>query len=208
VVGLRAIVLTFMLFLLPVSLKVTYAEDGRLGDKQTIYSFLEESQSSQLKLLNEGAMTYERMLEFLSKFMTEDLSERFIAEHSVREEMKYKVYGTDFPIYFIPFLSYSDVQTKVIQEEDEITVYEYLEANEEGPVLWDDHYVVITLVQKNNRTFIIENIEYSVENPINIKNGLETDETKEERSEEITNNSTKQSLVKKSLVYALKNLIV
>ncbi|MCA1029865.1 DUF3993 domain-containing protein [Bacillus timonensis] len=138
-------------------LQPTYAKETTLSTRSETLQFLKDAFQAQLKL-NHGYRNYEEVVNVLDPYFSYDFIKLFSEENLYKEEQGYITYGTDFARYYIPFYSYSG-KTHVVFEEDKIHVYEFFEANKEGPVTYQDHYEIVSLAKGGNGWRIYQ-IEY------------------------------------------------
>ena len=120
-----------------------------LGDREQVFSFLEDAFESQVSL-SEQDRTMAEIEGVLNPYFTEDYKALFIMENVVGQENQYSTYGTDFAPYYIPFYAFSE-KTKVVDMDDEIYVLEYFPGNVEGPTTYESHYEGLRLVKEQNK---------------------------------------------------------
>lgn len=112
--------------------------DSQLHDDKSVLQFLQEAYQAQLSLGNK-LQSMEEIHKTLYPYFTKDYTREFLDENLVDEIGKYITYGTDFPIYYIPFFSYTN-ETKVVRSQDSIYVFEFFPETNEGPVSYESHY--------------------------------------------------------------------
>ncbi|HZH62898.1 MAG TPA: DUF3993 domain-containing protein [Metabacillus sp.] len=130
----------FLLFSQPIS----GAELENMS-RENILSHLQNAYYAQ-QSLSEKPREKEEMVHILSDYFDKGLTNQYLKENMVEENGQYIVYGTDFPIYVIPFFTY-DEKTKIIEMQDHIIVYEFFPASTDGPVSYDDHYEWVKLLK-------------------------------------------------------------
>lgn len=89
------------------------------------------------------------VMNVLDEFLTEEYTGKFISENIYHEDEGYILLGSDVFAYFVPFFSY-DENTMVVRKGNELIVYEFFKANNDGPVVWDDHYEGLVLTQTDS----------------------------------------------------------
>jgi hypothetical protein len=136
----------------------TYAE--RNTNKEEVYEFLQNAFQAQVELSGEERSMNE-VEELLDPYFSEEAKNQFLKENLVSENGKYFTLGGDAAAYYIPFFTYSD-NTKVVEENGKVYVYEYFPENHEGPVGYDSHYEGILLAKQGGKMkvakFLGENI--------------------------------------------------
>ncbi|MBP2239947.1 hypothetical protein J2Z40_000500 [Cytobacillus eiseniae] len=113
------------------------------SDQQSVFQFLQDAFHAQVTL-SEKPRSMKEIKEILSPYFIESFTAEFLKENLESENGKYITYGTDFPIYYIPFFLYSE-ETKIVQADDHVYIYEFLSQFDEGPVSYDDHYEAVRL---------------------------------------------------------------
>jgi Protein of unknown function (DUF3993) len=114
-----------------------------LSDDNSVFQFLQEAFQAQVSL-GEQLQYMEDINKLMIPYFTDDYMSVFLEENLVAENGKYITYGTDFPIYYIPFFSYTE-ETKIIWSEDHIYAFEFFSETNEGPVSYDSHYEGVRL---------------------------------------------------------------
>lgn len=117
--------------------------DSHLFDDKSVSQLLQEAFQAQLSL-GKKLQSMEEIQKTLYPYFTEDFTRKFLDENLVAENGKYITYGTDFPIYYIPFFSYTG-ETKVVRSQDYIYVFEFFPETNEGPVSYESHYEGVRL---------------------------------------------------------------
>ena len=140
-----------------------FASDLENLNRENILSHLQDAFKAQ-QSLSEKPREKEEMVQILSEYFNKDITNQYLKKNLFEEDGKYIVYGTDFPIYVIPFFAY-DEKTKIIEENDQIVVYEFFPASNDGPVSYDDHYewVKLTKTQKGLMVTDIKNYAKNLE---------------------------------------------
>lgn len=146
--------------------------------RKNILSYLQNAFDAQ-QSLTEKPREKDEMVHILSDYFDKELTNQFLKENIVEENGQYIIYGTDFPIYAIPFFSYEE-KTKIIEKQDHIIVYEFFPASTDGPVSYDDHYEWVKLLKKSKGLMISEINNYT-------KNLEEIDRTHKNNLEDNTN---------------------
>ncbi|WP_226530190.1 DUF3993 domain-containing protein [Metabacillus niabensis] len=139
------------------------ASDLENVNRENILSHLQDAFKAQ-QSLSEKPREKEEMVQILSEYFNKDITIQFLNKNLFEEDGKYIVYGTDFPIYTIPFFTY-DEGTKIVEKNDQIVVYEFFPASNDGPVSYDDHYewVKLTETQKGILVTDIKNYAKNLE---------------------------------------------
>lgn len=170
------IVVIFFIFSPFSQVKATLTKDG------DVLQFIQDAFHAQVSLSEKGRGLAE-IDEILTPYFTEKAKVKFLDENLFEENDQYYTLGTDFPIYYIPFFSY-EAETEVIWLDDKIYIIEFFPKNEDGPVLYDDHYEGV-LLERESGNWKVADFLYDL-NPIEI-NGQEKDvdiqqiSTKDER---------------------------
>ncbi|MCM3707452.1 MULTISPECIES: DUF3993 domain-containing protein [Cytobacillus] len=142
----------------------TYAEGNT--NKEEVYEFLQNAFEAQVEL-SEEERSMNEVEELLNPYFFEETKNQFLKENLISEKGKYFTLGGDAAAYYIPFFTYSD-NTKVVEENGKIYVYEYFQENHEGPVGYDSHYEGILLEEQGGNMkvakFLGENIPEKIIN--------------------------------------------
>ncbi|WP_169908400.1 DUF3993 domain-containing protein [Metabacillus halosaccharovorans] len=140
-----------------------FASDLGSLNRENILSHLQDAFKAQ-QSLSEKPREKAEMVQILSEYFNKDITNQYLKKNLFEEDGKYIVYGTDFPIYVIPFFTY-DEKTKIVEENDQIVVYEFFPASNDGPVSYDDHYewVKLTKTQKGLMVTDIKNYAKNLE---------------------------------------------
>ncbi|MCV9887437.1 DUF3993 domain-containing protein [Metabacillus halosaccharovorans] len=140
-----------------------FAADLENLNRENILSHLQDAFKAQ-QSLSEKPREKAEMVQILSEYFNKDITNQYLKKNLFEEDGKYIVYGTDFPIYVIPFFTY-DEKTKIVEENDQIVVYEFFPASNDGPVSYDDHYewVKLTKTQKGLMVTDIKNYAKNLE---------------------------------------------
>jgi len=134
----------FLLCSLPFILLISFINPAKttaqesLSNNEEVFQYLQEAFQAQVQL-SEKPRTMEEIYEILSPYFSKEAMKVFTSENLFMEDGKYITYGTDFPIYYIPFFTYTD-ETKIVRKKGYIYVFEYFKDSGEGPVSFDDHY--------------------------------------------------------------------
>ena len=151
-----AIFFTFPLF--------SHAKETFTNDENVI-QFIQAAFHAQVSLSEEGRSLTE-IDEILSPYFTEIAKDKFLEENLFEENGQYFTLGTDFPIYYIPFFNYEG-ETEVIRINERIYVIEFFPKNEDGPVIYDNHYEGI-LLEKESGNWKVADFLYDI-SPDDIK---------------------------------------
>lgn len=153
----------FIIAILLVFSHPVFASDFENLNRENILSHLQDAFKAQ-QSLSEKPREKEEMVQILSEYFNKDITKQYLKKNLFEEDGKYIVYGTDFPIYVIPFFTY-DEKTKIVEEYDQIVVYEFFPASNDGPVSYDDHYewVKLTKTQKGLMVTDIKNYAKNLE---------------------------------------------
>lgn len=125
-------------------------------NRDNILSHLKSAFHAQ-QSLTEKPREKKEMVQILSNYFDHDVIKLYLRENMYEENGKYIVYGTDFPNYAIPFFSY-DETTQIIDQKDQVIVYEFFHATEDGPVSYDDHYEWVKM-EKSQKGLVITEIK-------------------------------------------------
>ncbi|WP_102271624.1 DUF3993 domain-containing protein [Cytobacillus massiliigabonensis] len=117
--------------------------DSDFLDDKSVFQFLQEAFRAQVSL-GEKLQSMEEIHEALFPYFTEGSMDQFLDENLFTENGKYITYGTDFPIYYIPFFTYTS-ETKVVRSQDHIFIFEFFPEADEGPVSYESHYEGVRL---------------------------------------------------------------
>jgi Protein of unknown function (DUF3993) len=120
-----------------------FAEELEGTSRKEVLTHVQNAFKAQVSL-TEKTRTLEEIKQILSIYFEDDLIELYVESNVHKEGGKYIVYGTDFPMYTIPFFSY-DENTKVYERDDERIIYEFFPASTDAPVVYDDHYEMIKM---------------------------------------------------------------
>ena len=152
--------LLLSLFLCMVSLLFSLqaiADELEESSREEVLKFIQNAFDSQVSL-TETARSKEEMKRILSTYFERDFIEEYMKENVHALDDQFIVYGTDFPMYTVPFFSY-DENTKVFEHARERIVSEFFPASSEGPVAYGDHYEVVKIhnTPKGWKIYSIEN---------------------------------------------------
>lgn len=153
--------LLFLFLLLSLSQQV-FAEEPESPTREEVITTVKNAYNAQISL-TEKARSMDEIKSILSKYFEAELIESYINENVQPLGSKFIVYGTDFPVYTIPFFTYTQ-STKVRMEKGMLIVYEYFPATTEGPVVYDDHYEVMKF-EYSNDGWKINSIDMDASNP-------------------------------------------
>jgi len=130
-------------------------------NRENILSHLQDAYKAQ-QSLSEKPREKEEMVQILSEYFDKDITSQYLNKNLFEEDGKYIVYGTDFPIHVIPFFSF-DEKTKIVEENEQIVVYEFFPASNDGPVSYDDHYEWVKL-SKTHKGLMVTDIKNYAKN--------------------------------------------
>ncbi|MBO1514607.1 DUF3993 domain-containing protein [Metabacillus bambusae] len=147
----------------------TLAKELEGSSRDEVLTYLQNAFDAQISL-TEKIRSKEEIKQILSTYFEGELIENYINENVHPLEGQFIVYGTDFPIYTIPFFTY-DVKTKVIEQGDERIIYEFFPASKDGPVEYDEHYEVVKM-HKTNEGWKIYSIENETNEPVMIEDQI------------------------------------
>ncbi|PMC35114.1 hypothetical protein CJ195_20185 [Bacillus sp. UMB0899] len=159
--------------------QTVFASELDHKNRENILSHVQSAFQAQ-QLLSEKPREKEELVHILSDYFDNDVINQYLNENMFEENGKYIVYGTDFPIYVIPFFSY-DENTKIIEQKDQIIVYEFFPANSDGPVSYDEHYEWVKLT-KTQKGLIITEIKNYAKDLEEIDNDKQQPKTKTQNS--------------------------
>ncbi|QED47353.1 DUF3993 domain-containing protein [Cytobacillus dafuensis] len=152
-------VFRFLSYLVVISmifpLKIKAGSD--FSNENEVINFVQAAFQAQVDI-GEQPRTMEEINELLSPFLTKEYQTLFLNENLHLVDDRYITYGTDFPLLYIPFFSYSD-KTKVVWDHEKIYVIEFFSENDEGPVSYNNHYEGVSL-EKNDNSWKVAAIYY------------------------------------------------
>ncbi|OAS86635.1 MULTISPECIES: DUF3993 domain-containing protein [Metabacillus] len=180
----------------------TLAEKLEGSSRDEVLIYLQNAFDAQISL-TEKIRSKQEIEQILSTYFEDELIEKYINENVHPLDGQFIVYGTDFPIYTIPFFTYG-VKTKVIEQGDERIIYEFFPASIEGPVGYDDHYEVVKM-HKTNEGWKIYSIENETNEPVLIEDQKTPIDDKVE-NDVIQTTSTEHQLRNKNTSNQLKIL--
>ena len=133
------------------------ADELEESSREAVLKHIQKAFDSQVSL-TETPRSKEEIKRILSTYFENDFIEKYMQENVHALDDQFIVFGTDFPMYTIPFFTY-DENTKVFEYASERIVFEFFPASSEGPVAYDDHYEVVKLrnTPKGWKIFSIEN---------------------------------------------------
>jgi hypothetical protein len=107
-------------------------------DPEEIFQLLKKAFEAQVSLSVQDR-TLDEVEAILNPYFTDRYMKMFLDENLVENNGKYATLGSDFALYFIPFFDYS-TKTKVKTYNQQLYVYQYFPASDEGPVSYESHY--------------------------------------------------------------------
>lgn len=166
-----------------------FAEELEGTSREEVLTHIQEAFNTQVSL-TEKTRSLEEIKQLLSLYFDDELIDMYIDENVQKEDGKYIVYGTDFPMHTIPFFSYNE-NTKVHEQANERIIYEFFPASTDGPVQYEDHYEVIKL-RKERDGWKVYAINTNAKKPeIDGKQfGFISNEKEKKQSEEIKKTTT------------------
>lgn len=140
--------------------------ENTMSKREEVISFTQAAFQAQFSL-SEKFRTIEEIDSILSPYFTANAKKLFLEENLFSENGQFITYGTDFPIYYIPFFTYSD-ETKAVWQENKIYLFEYFPETDEGPVSYDSHYEGVLLANEEGdwkiTEFLYDNIPQEIVN--------------------------------------------
>ncbi|MBS4172324.1 DUF3993 domain-containing protein [Bacillus sp. FJAT-49736] len=115
-------------------------------------------------VLSEKERSLKNVEEMLSNYFTKEFISQFNMENLVKTKNGYQTFGSDFPLYYIPFFSY-DERTKVKKIGRKVYVYENMAKKDAGPVVYKNDYQGVRITNINGK-WKIDEILYSVPDSI------------------------------------------
>lgn len=134
--------------------QTVFASEVENLNRENILSHLQSAFNAQ-QSLSEKPREKEEMVHILSDYFDKEVINQYLGENMFEENGQYIIYGTDFPSYVIPFFTY-DEKTKIMEENDQIIVYEFFPATSDGPVSYDNHYEWVKLTKTQKGLIITE----------------------------------------------------
>jgi hypothetical protein len=119
------------------------ADELEGSSRKTVLKHIQNAFDSQVSL-TETARSKEEIKRILSTYFENDFIEKYMKENVHALDDQFIVYGTDFPMYTIPFFTY-DENTKTFEHKSERIVFEFFPASSEGPVAYNAHYEVVKM---------------------------------------------------------------
>lgn len=110
--------------------------------------------------LSEKERSINEIRGMLSTYFTKDFISLFLEENLVKTDNGYQTFGSDFPLYYIPFFTYND-NTKVKRVGNRLYIYENMSKKDGGPVIYKNDYQGVRL-KKTEGEWKIDEILYSV----------------------------------------------
>ncbi|MGM0873405.1 MAG: DUF3993 domain-containing protein [Bacillota bacterium] len=133
------------------------AEELEGSSREEVLTYLQNAFHAQISL-TEKPRSQDEIKQILSTYFENELIEKYVEANVHPLDNQFIVYGTDFPMYTIPFFTY-DERTKVLEQANERMIFEFFPATTDGPVGYDDHYEVVKMYKTNEGWKI-----YSIEN--------------------------------------------
>lgn len=151
----------FFIFLISLSQHVA-AEEPNERPQSDILSHVQNAFEAQVSLTEEPR-SKEEIERILEEYFLDSFIKVYLKENVESVNNQYIVYGTDLPKNTIPFFQYNG-ETVIEIVDEQAMIYEYFEANNEGPVSYDNHYEVVFL-KKTINNWKISSIEHEVNKP-------------------------------------------
>lgn len=161
-VRMKVLLMIFIIFFALSQHEYAKAEEPKGKSQSEILSHVQNAFDAQISL-TEKPRSKEEMNDILEEFFVESFINVYFKENVESLNNQYIVYGTDLPKHTIPFFQY-DGDTVIEIENRHAMVYEYFEANHDGPVSYEDHYEVVFL-KKINNDWKVSKIENDVNKP-------------------------------------------
>lgn len=170
--GFLALFLSLFMFSIPAHAAVNQEE---------IFAILQNAYEAQISLGSEER-PMEEVKEILAPYFTQHAEKFFLDENLFEENSLYFTLGTDNPFYYIPNFSYND-ETKIVEYDSKLYVYQFYPAVNEGPVTYADRYDGVVLTYQVN-SYKVSDFLYNI-NPSEIteKNEGGQNGTKVDRSQ-------------------------
>lgn len=134
-----------IVFIYPMNIKA----EIHLSSRDDVISFVQAAFNAQTSLSEKGR-TLDEIEAILSPFFSEESKRIFLEENLISENGLFITYGTDFPLNYIPFFSYTNETKAVFWEENQIYLFEYFPEQKEGPVSYESHYEGVLLTKNHN----------------------------------------------------------
>ena len=135
-----------------------------LANREEVLTFAQSAFEAQVSI-SEKPRTIDEIDKILSPYFSGAAKELFYEENLFIENGLFITYGTDFPIYYIPFFTYSE-ETKVVWMDQKIYLFEFFPKSEEGPVSYESHYEGVLLTNDEGEwkiaEFLYDNIPQEV----------------------------------------------
>lgn len=145
----KSLLISLFLCIMPLLFSMQVIADELEGaSREVVLQHMQHAFDSQVSL-TEMARSKEEIKQILSPYFENDFIEKYMNENVYALDDQFIVYGTDFPMYTVPFFTY-DENTKVFEHGSECIVFEFFPASEEGPVMYDDHYEVVKMHHTSN----------------------------------------------------------
>ncbi|WP_299086729.1 DUF3993 domain-containing protein [uncultured Metabacillus sp.] len=164
------------------------------NSKAEILNHIQDAFQAQTSLTEKPRSLYEMRL-ILTPYFENELIKKYMDANVQPIEDQFIVYGTDFPVYTIPFFSY-DEHTKVVEEGNQRIIYEFFQATSDGPVEYEDHYELVKM-RKTNGSWKIYSIDSQKQKPKLVKDTM--------RSEDYTTSNMINNTSFQPLIQALNN---
>ncbi|WP_197089521.1 DUF3993 domain-containing protein [Bacillus sp. SA1-12] len=170
------------------------AKELKSNSKAEILNHIQDAFQAQTSLTEKPRSLHE-IKQILSTHFEHKLIKKYMDEnvHPIKDQ--FIVYGTDFPVYTIPFFSY-DENTKVIEEGNQRIIFEFFQAASDGPVEYEDHYEFVKM-HKTNKGWKIYSIDSQTQKPEIMKDTI--------KSEEYTSLNISKNTSFQSMTQALQN---
>ncbi|MEK5522472.1 hypothetical protein B5V89_16145 [Heyndrickxia sporothermodurans] len=118
-------------------------------DDSSIKPIVKRAFDAQVQL-SEKERSLNEINELMEPYFTKKFIPLFLKENLVKTDHGYQTFGTDFPLYYIPFFSY-DEYTKVVKDGNCYYVVESINHHQEGPVKYEKDYKGVRLIHEDGK---------------------------------------------------------
>ncbi|QQZ08114.1 DUF3993 domain-containing protein [Heyndrickxia vini] len=144
-------------------------------DDSSIKPIVKRAFDAQVQL-SEKERSLKDIKELMEPYFTRKFIPLFLKENLVKTDHGYQTFGTDFPLYYIPFFTY-DENTIVVKDRNCFYVVESINHRQEGPVQYEKDYKGVRLIRENGKWKIDEVLEKVPEKIVNQIEGKQKDTT-------------------------------
>lgn len=153
---MKIIISTVLIVGVLFGLKSHVMAEGKSADYK---QFVKDAFHTQVAL-SEKERSLNEIKDMLNTYFTKDFTSLFLKENLVKTDKGYQTFGSDFPLYYIPFFSYDD-QTKVKKLGNRVYIFENMAKKDTGPVFYKSDYQGVRL-KKVKGVWKIDEILYYV----------------------------------------------